>query len=39
METKWKYHYGYYMGKYQNHYGPVTTTICDKYVVDTLEIK
>lgn len=38
-ETEWKYHMGYYMGKYQNHYGPVTTTICDKYVIDTLEIK
>jgi hypothetical protein len=38
-ETEWKYHYGYYMGKYQNHYGPYTTTICDSYKTDTLEIK
>lgn len=38
-KTEWEYHYGYYMGKYQNHYGPVTTTICDEYVTKAFEIK
>lgn len=39
IETKWSYHYGYWMGKFKWHYGPKTTHFCDEYKVDTLELK
>ena len=34
------YHYGYNFmsGKYEYHYGMETETICDRYVLDTVEI-
>lgn len=38
-KTKIEYHYGYWMGKYQYHYGPHVVTSCVSYRTDTLEIK
>lgn len=39
-ETKWEYHYGYNFmdGKFNWHWGNNTTTICDKEIVDTVEV-
>lgn len=38
-EIKYGYHYGYHMGKFQNHYGSYNVTVCDSSVTDTIEIK
>lgn len=37
-ETKWTYHYGFWMGKYGWHYAPQHKYICEQYKTDTIKI-
>lgn len=39
-ETNYEYHYGYNMmnGKFDWHWGLNTTDVCDKTVLDTIEV-
>ena len=40
QETKYEYHWGYNLmnGKYDWHWGLNTTDVCDKTVLDTVEV-
>lgn len=39
-ESTYGYHYGYnpLKGKFEYHYGHYTESVCDEYVLDTIEI-
>lgn len=42
FEQKWEWHYGNNLmnkSKYEYHYGLHTVSVCDKYKIDTIEIK